>query len=526
MNGNREEILFDKFEIIDCLKKDAQTGVYLADHVYLGKKIILKILDTSELSDTTVLERFKREAKLLAGMDHPNLIKVLDFGTHGEFFYISFEYFESRNLREIIKQGGLSEEDKIKLIVQLLTALNAAHQNGIIHRDIKPENILVNKDLHLKIADFGLALVVNETALTHGASIVGTPGYMSPEQIRGEKTYQTDLFSAGLVALELFTGANPFIGSSVTETINNILGFDEAKVDELLAGVPGEIRHVIHGMLRKDLSARFKSAGDCLALLPNVSGMSTQPVSVNEPSGIQNPKRRPYLKAAAAVIFPVLIILGFWIFKSNHPEVPPSSTDKMQNSSVKQDAGAPVKTVFKENVPAGQTGKIKPNPEKNSPLSQLKTKSRISDDVSLSGMLQVDCYPWADVYVDGRKVDRTPIQQPIKLSAGMHKLELVHPDYPALDRNIKIKGGYVDSVKINLNDLVGYLNCNVYPWGKIFIAGKYIGTTPLNKPLVMLPGNYQLIIKNTGYKDVEKMITIKAKQTLDINVNFDTLAHK
>ena len=111
------EILFEKFEVINLLKKDDNTGVYLANHIYLGKKIILKTLDTDNLPDKTILERFKREAKILAMLDHPNLIKVLDFGMYNNFFYISFEYFESRNLREAINKNNLSIDEKIDLMV-------------------------------------------------------------------------------------------------------------------------------------------------------------------------------------------------------------------------------------------------------------------------------------------------------------------------------------------------------------------------------------------------------------------------
>ena len=233
--NNASNILFDRFEIIDTLKKDQHTSVYLANHVYLGKKIILKTLSALELPDQTFLDRFKREAKILARLDHPNLIKVLDFGTAGDNFYISFEYFEGKNLRKIIKENNLSNEQKIYLSVQLFKALSIAHQNGVVHRDIKPENILVNTKLELKIADFGLAFVRDDLFLTHKSSIVGTPGYMSPEQIRGQElTPQTDLFSSGIVIYELFTGKNPFIGKDINDTINNILNFNiEKEIKEI-----------------------------------------------------------------------------------------------------------------------------------------------------------------------------------------------------------------------------------------------------------------------------------------------------
>jgi len=225
------QILFEKFEIIEVLKKDEHSTVYLANHKYLGKKIILKTLDTQKISDPAVLNRFKREAKILAKLDHPNIIKVLDFGTHKNHFYLSFEYFVSRNLRELFNSTEISNSEKKSLFIQLIKALNIAHSQSIIHRDIKPENILVNDSLELKIADFGLAIQKDENLMTSKSSIVGTPAYMSPEQIKGEKlTPQSDMFSLGIVVFELFSGFNPFLGKDINETINCILTFDEDKI--------------------------------------------------------------------------------------------------------------------------------------------------------------------------------------------------------------------------------------------------------------------------------------------------------
>ncbi len=255
------EILFDKFEIIETLKKDTHTSVYLANHIYLGKKIILKTLKIDDHVEKTLLDRFKREAQILARLDHPNLIKVFDFGNFEDYFYISFEYFQSKNLREIIRNNNLSKEDKRNLLIQLLEALHVAHKIKIIHRDIKPANILVNSRMQLKIVDFGLAFVLNDNNLTHKSTIVGTPSYMSPEQIRGEAlSPQTDLFATGTVTLELFTSSNPFLGKNINETVNNILNFEEETIVKNTELLDEDIKQAIRLMLRKSTAKRAKSA--------------------------------------------------------------------------------------------------------------------------------------------------------------------------------------------------------------------------------------------------------------------------
>src|ERR1035437_5538840 len=239
------EILFEKFQIIETLKKDEHAGVYLANHIYLSKKIILKVLNTLKIPDAAIIERFKREAKILAKLDHPNIIKVLDFGMSKEFFYISFEYIEGESLRNVFKTKNLTQDQKEHLMIQLLQGLNYAHKNKIIHRDIKPENIFIDKNLNVKLGDFGLALSSDDNFVTNPYSIVGTPSYMSPEQIQGNKlTEQSDLFSAGVVIFELFTGINPFLRDNVSLTLNEIIGHRDNSFEEKLISVRSEERRV------------------------------------------------------------------------------------------------------------------------------------------------------------------------------------------------------------------------------------------------------------------------------------------
>ena len=509
--NNASNILFDRFEIIDTLKKDQHTSVYLANHVYLGKKIILKTLSALELPDQTFLDRFKREAKILARLDHPNLIKVLDFGTAGDNFYISFEYFEGKNLRKIIKENNLSNEQKIYLSVQLFKALSIAHQNGVVHRDIKPENILVNTKLELKIADFGLAFVRDDLFLTHKSSIVGTPGYMSPEQIRGQElTPQTDLFSSGIVIYELFTGKNPFIGKDINDTINNILNFNIEKEIKQLSSIPSEVQNALLNLLHRNFNKRTKTALNAL----NYFGI----IEHNKPQPVAELPRKGKIKVSILYLSAVVIIIIALV----RVFTPADDVQKTDDNLIRED----VNTAPKENL------------NKNDKVTETKTATNIGLETKKKpvtkkenniekvtyGELFVEANPWAEIYINNRKIETTPLEQGIQLDAGSYELRLVHPDFPSYFESIEIKQNKLRTVKINFYEKVGYLDCKIYPWGEIYIDGKYKSTSPLLKPVVLMPGNYSLSIRNPGYnKDIEEVITVKAKETLTLRFNFDDL---
>jgi eukaryotic-like serine/threonine-protein kinase len=512
MNTESTDILFDKFEIINCLKKDDQTGVYLANHIYLGKKIILKILDTGRLSDNSILERFKREAKILAKLNHPNVIKVLDFGTYKEFFYISFEHFESISLREVINKNNLPNDEKINLLVQLLKGLKAAHKDFIIHRDIKPENILVNSDLELKIADFGLALVKNENSLTNNSAILGTPTYMAPEQINGEKTFQTDIFSAGLVAFELFSGVNPVLGDEIAVTINNIINFNTENHKLEFEKLPEEVRRAIRLMLQNKIEDRAKSIDEVLGYL-NQYG---------EPDNAGKKKYRRkkliiWYAAAFTVIF--ILVLFFLVDKSNSPLKSISqnfpNTPKQLITENKKDKKETPRLKSEVQNSNGQKKLLLANREKT-----IEKNNSDTIGVQLPGKLFIDCYPWADVYIDNKKFDRTPLQNEIMLKPGKHIVKLIHPDYPPIIKNLDIVSQKTETIKINFNETVGFLVCNIYPWGKIYVDSSFVGITPLRKPIALLPGKHDIVVRNSQYESISRQITISAKKTFDFNYNF------
>ncbi len=501
--------MFDKFEVIDCLKKDTHSSVYLANHIYLGKKIILKTLNTDNLPDKTILERFKREAKILAQLDHPNLIKVLDFGTFKNHFYISFEHFESRNLRVVIKENNLSNEVKKSILIQLFKALNIAHQNQIIHRDIKPENILLNGDYHLKIADFGLALVSTDNNITQDSSIVGTPSYMSPEQLRGEKTLQTDLFSSGIVAYELYTGKNPLGGETISDTINKIVNYSETNDFFNYELLPDEVRPAIKNMLKKNLKERVKTSLEVLKLL----GVEDE---IYEPVKISVSKKYFKYSYAAIIILLVVIIVAYVYNSQMGKNNNPPAVNGMQSGETNLIPQGSSQVDNKNSI--GQPDNVINETRKNEKTT--KTNGTIKATV---GRFFVECQPWADVYIDGKKVDTTPLKDYLELKTGSHILTLVHNNYPPFVEKINISPYRIETVTVDFKKLVGFIYVDCYPWGEVFINGKLKGTTPLREPIALFKGDYHLTVYNTKYDSVSTAIKITANDTTKYFLNFETM---
>jgi serine/threonine-protein kinase len=512
------DILFDKFFIIECYKKDDHSSVYLAEDNKNHKKVILKILNTLNLPDQSILQRFKREAKVLLNIDHPNIIKVLDFGTYDNFFYTSFEYFESKNLRHFIRENSLSPGDKQNLIVQLYTGIGFAHKNNIIHRDIKPENILVSKKLELKIVDFGLALSMNDNFVTSQFHIVGTPTYMSPEQICGEKlTTQSDLFSAGIVTYELYTGINPFLGNDVNETLNNIINFEEEKLSALTSRLPDDIVNLVIGLLQKEPSKRIDSAETALKILMNSKGE----IKYNAMS--RRIMRRKILIVPSVLFLFIMIFIARFYYnrvtispqQTFQPESKPPVT--MSGEQIKNNPPVKEKEVKKEDIKPVVI--VPPAVDKN--LSAENTSNNLRNNViKRTGSLFVECLPWAYVYVDSLKIDITPLKNNITLEEGEHLIRLYNPNYPAYSRKIVISGSSLTNMKINLDTLFGYFDCKVFPWCEIYIDGKLKGQTPLQSPVRLIPGEHHIILKNPDFTPVEYKVKINQNQTYSMKYNF------
>lgn len=526
MKKTDQKLLFEKFRIIETIKQDSNRAVYIAEHVFLNKTIFLKTINKENLSDPVLLDRFKREARILAKLDHPNIIKVWDFGTYQNYFYISFEHFKSRNLRETLHRPKLSDDAKRKLILQLNSGLNYAHQYHIIHRDLKPENILLDKQLKLKIADFGLATIEDQVGSTEDTTIVGTPAYMSPEQIRGEElTGQSDLFSMGIIIYEIYCGKNPFLGADTGATLNNILNlnFNSFKTDS--QKLPTDMKDLVKKLLLKSVIARPEKTD-----LPEIEESSTTIKKAEIPNYTKISKRKIWSYISAAVVIILLVFIGYYLGyipiqlpdKTNHAEDSAKLNSENLSDSIitVTSQGENLSEPNIKNTETVDIPSIKKTPEKDT-ISQQLSLNQSEESRLQSGFIMVECQPWADIFIDDVKRESTPLKNPLQVSAGLHIVKLTHPEYPNYEQKINIKPDESLYISVNFDTTIGYLSCRVHPWGEIYIDGTIIGQTPLNNPVRLEAGKHVLMIKNPGYPEYKKAFTVRKNDTLSFNINLN-----
>lgn len=213
------------YRLQQLIEHGGMGDVYIARDVYLAREVAIKILHPPERNADQFLRRFTREAKLLARLNHPNILTAHDYGEESGIAYLVMPYMANGSLKKLLKQrGNLLVPEVLSLAKQLLRALQYAHHRGIIHRDIKPANILFKDTGTPILADFGLAKVVETTHLSgdiisyatqSGGTLLGTPAYMAPEQILGNAVPSSDIYSFGLVLYEMLTGTHPFTADTV-----------------------------------------------------------------------------------------------------------------------------------------------------------------------------------------------------------------------------------------------------------------------------------------------------------------------
>jgi eukaryotic-like serine/threonine-protein kinase len=296
------------YEIVDLLGEGGMGQVYRARDPRLGREVAVKILTADSRNNAEAITRFEREARAVAALSHPNILAIHDFGSDDGIFYVVTELLRGRTLRDELQANPLSWRKAVEIGAEIADGLSAAHAKSVVHRDLKPENIFLTAEGRVKILDFGLAqtdpilsqqdeasIPTTKWFQTDPGAILGTLGYMAPEQLRGETVDATaDIFSLGCVLYEMVTAKRPFQRRSGAATIAAVLHDDIAR-DSLSKNVPPEFQRVIEGCVEKSPASRFQSARD-LALTLRAIGSGTLAAEDVAPR-----RRRPASKAIDSI---------------------------------------------------------------------------------------------------------------------------------------------------------------------------------------------------------------------------------
>lgn len=245
--------------------------VYLAEDTSLNRRVALKFLSTFQSGDESFRGRFLREARAVAALDHPNIVVVHEVSEYRERPYIVMQYLPGQSLRDVIRSRLLSPDETIAIALQICRALSTAHAANIIHRDIKPSNIIIDEENRARILDFGLAAFLSRQPKTRPGSLLGTVGYMSPEQARGETAdHRSDIFSLGVVIYEMLTGKSPFKRDTEAATLHAIVEDIPEPAARFAAHVPDSLQRAIDRSLEKDPALRYQHVDDLEAELKRV----------------------------------------------------------------------------------------------------------------------------------------------------------------------------------------------------------------------------------------------------------------
>ena len=328
--GSARETL-GHYEIIRPIGSGGMGEVFVARDPKLGRKVAIKMLPPRMASERDTLSRFTQEARSASALNHPNIVTIHEVGADADAPFIVMEYIDGRDLRSLIVEGPRPVRQVLDIAVQIADGLAAAHERGIVHRDLKPENIMLTRDGYVKILDFGLAKLIGpapegENTLqldapgTTPGTILGTVGYMSPEQATGKRLdFRSDLFAFGAILHELVTGTPAFDGETAIDTLSAILHFEPPPVTRSNALVPVQLADIIQRLLEKSADDRYSSTRDLARELRLLRDRVAAEESGFHRIAPPQPAKLPIGAILAGVLALVVFVVGIALYKQDPP---------------------------------------------------------------------------------------------------------------------------------------------------------------------------------------------------------------
>ena len=567
-----------RYKIESELGKGAMGVVYRATDPNIGRTVALKTLrlDIHGMEADEMLKRFQAEARNAGVLNHHNIVTIYDAQELDGTFYIAMEFIQGQTLQDLLKSGTPPIEKVIDVARQVCAGLDYAHARGIVHRDIKPANIMIQPDGTVKIMDFGIAKGQG-TGMTSTGQVLGTPNYMSPEQVKGKALDgRSDLFSMGVVLYEMLTGHRPFTGDNVTTVIYKIVNEQPLSPKDVKSSVHPGLNAAVMRALSKNREERYQSGSDLVHDLENFNKFGSPPdattkiitdplmavapavqttklavdahattpsAAAAKPAPVKPaPSKPPAAKAAPAavhklphpepapprpiplivggVVVAALLVAGAYVGLHRRPEQPQTPAAPVATAPAPK--AAPPQTI-PANPP--QTAASQPNttalvasPKNDAEAAAPVVKEKKAPAVT-TGELQIASKPsGARFSLDGRNEAAyvTPYTA-TKLKAGQHTVTFTLGGYKPVSRHAEVVAGNRANLEIALEAVSGFINVNSTPdAAAIFVDGSPSGLfTPAK--ISLPPGQHTVEVRKAGYKEQKMSAAVGAGETLPLS---------
>ncbi len=563
----------DNYKILDVIGRGGMGVVYKATDMNLEKTVALKMIDPFYAGNESFLKRFRTEAIALAKLENKNIVSVFALRETGNGLFMVMEYVDAKTVSEWLREKGiLSIDETIKIVRQLLNAINHAHKVGVIHRDIKPNNILLCEDGTVKVMDFGLAKLIQE----HGeqstvTQTAGTLYYMSPEQIKGSKIdNRTDIYSIGMTIYEMLTGRTPFEkGAGEYNIQKQIIEGKIESPEKYNPGVPKSLVKFIMKAIDKNPEKRFQNINEMLSELYRFE-TSEKPgddkTKIISDSGAftgGNEKKKKTIIYATLVVT-IVILFSAYVFlmkpfsnkqenqvnnkKNSENTLLNNNRNKENNVSIANlsiDSSPGGAIVLIDNKIVGKTPFLKDSlAVKNYSIVLRKTGYKewlepnyhitFGDNNILANLipetapakansiLTLNAVPSADIFVDKNKIaSGTSEIVRSSVTAGKHKIKFVSSEFGSKELTLDLNSRESKSLTCYFRQQINIQSLNVKGeafWGTIYINGKNTGKTTPGDTLLG-PGTYKITVKKTGYKTVEDDAVLNISPTFELKTH-------
>jgi eukaryotic-like serine/threonine-protein kinase len=412
--------------IVEEVASGGMAVVYRAVQDPLGRTVAIKALKTSAAAEENVVTRFEREAKSLANLQHENIIHVYDFHRERGAMFIVMEYVQGIDLYDLLEKCGRLPYDVAAIIcMQVARALDYVHYRGIVHRDIKPANIMIARTGGVKVMDFGIARDTNLGDLTEAGTGIGTPAYMSPEQVLGDKLdARSDIFSLGVVLYQMVTGKKPFVEDEKKSAMHKIRLEPHTSARKVNPEIPRDLNTIIDRCLEKQPRDRWRSAQHMVMALEH---FLSRHVEMNH-----HARCVLFMKAQG-------VITELEAEEYLNPAALGAGGGALQQPNL-QARNVVRAGLVAHGVVLGVLALIITFIH-IAPLDATPRAKDVINREAKRGYVKVDAHPWARVSVDGKDVGVTPMANPLELREGKHTVRFAHAWYAPVERPIEVVAG-------------------------------------------------------------------------------------